>query len=133
MSELTRAALATPDMPVLGICAGCQVLNIQQAVRSSRTSPRTTQHPRSCMPVMTAGKKGFNKHVVTFEADSKLGKIYTAPLAVPTAHHQCIDKVASGFRVVAKTADGLPEAIEKLGGGFVVGRAIPPRKRLRSE
>src|SRR6201999_1408959 len=73
-------------------------------------------------------RKGFNKHVVTFESDSKLGKIYSAPLSVPTSHHQCIDKVASGFRVVAKSADGLPEAIEKTGDRFVVGVQFHPER-----
>ena len=125
---LTRAALAKPDLPILGICAGCQVLNIQPGGSLIQDIP--THQPKSA--IMHAShdgwKNGFNKHVVTFETDSKLGKIYSAPLAVPTAHHQCIDKVASGFRVVAKTADGLPEAIEKIGDGFVVGVQFHPER-----
>ncbi len=126
--ELTKAALATPDMPVLGICAGCQVLNIQPGGSLIQDIP-THQPTSKIMHASHDGwKKGFNKHVVTFEADSKLGKIYTAPLAVPTAHHQCIDKVASGFRVVAKSADGLPEAIEKTGAAFVVGVQFHPER-----
>ncbi len=126
--DLTRAALATPDLPILGICAGCQVLNIQPG--GSLTQDIPTHHPES--KVMHASrdgwKKGFNKHVVTFESDSKLGKIYTAPLAVPTSHHQCIDKVASGFKVVGKSADGLPEAIEKNDSNFVVGVQFHPER-----
>ncbi|CAN5545173.1 hypothetical protein BH10CYA1_BH10CYA1_19130 [soil metagenome] len=126
--ELIKAALTTPDMPVLGICAGCQVLNIQPGGSLIQDIP-THQPTSKIMHASHDGwKKGFNKHVVTFEADSKLGKIYKTPLAVPTAHHQCIDKVASGFRVVAKTADGLPEAIEKLGAGFVVGVQFHPER-----
>lgn len=126
--DLTRAALATPDLPILGICAGCQVLNIQPG--GSLTQDIPTHHPES--KVMHASrdgwKKGFNRHVVTFESDSKLGKIYTAPLAVPTSHHQCIDKVASGFKVVGKSADGLPEAIEKNDSNFVVGVQFHPER-----
>lgn len=126
--ELTKTALATPDMPILGICAGCQVLNIQPGGSLIQDIP--THQPTS--KVMHAShdgwKKGFNKHEVTFETDSKLGAIYKAPLAVPTAHHQCIDKVAPGFRVVAKTADGLPEAIEKVGDRFVVGVQFHPER-----
>ncbi|MBI2810143.1 MAG: gamma-glutamyl-gamma-aminobutyrate hydrolase family protein [Candidatus Melainabacteria bacterium] len=126
--ELTKAALATPDLPVLGICAGCQVLNIQPGGSLIQDIP-THQPASKIMHASHDGwKKGFNKHVVTFETDSKLGKIYKTPLAVPTAHHQCIDKVASGFRVVAKTADGLPEAIEKTGAAFVVGVQFHPER-----
>lgn len=126
--ELTRAALATPGMPILGICAGCQVLNIQPG--GSLTQDIPSGHPES--KIMHASpdgwKKGFNKHVVTFEPGSKLGKLYTAPLAVPTSHHQCIEKVAPGFKVVGKAADGLPEAIEKTDANFVVGVQFHPER-----
>ncbi len=126
--ELTKSALATPDMPILGICAGCQVLNIQPGGSLIQDIP-THQPTSKIMHASHDGwKKGFNKHEVTFEADSKLGTIYKAPLSVPTSHHQCIDKVAPGFRVVAKTADGLPEAIEKVGGRFVVGVQFHPER-----
>jgi putative glutamine amidotransferase len=126
--ELVKAALATPDLPILGICAGCQALNIQPGGSLIQDIP--SHQPKST--VMHAShdgwKNGFNRHTVEFVADSKLGKIYTAPLAVPTAHHQCIDKVASGFRVVAKTSDGLTEAIEKTGDGFVIGVQFHPER-----
>ncbi len=126
--ELTKAALATPDLPILGICAGCQVLNIQPGGSLIQDIP--THHPEST--VMHAShdgwKKGFSKHVVTFDADSKLGKIYGSPLAVPTSHHQCIDKVAAGFKVVGKAPDGLPEAIEKTDSTFVVGVQFHPER-----
>lgn len=126
--ELTKTALATPDLPILGICAGCQVLNIQSG--GSLTQDIPTHHPEST--IMHASrdgwKKGFNKHTVTFEADSKLGKIYKAPLAVPTSHHQCVDKIAAGFKIVGRSADGLPEAIEKTGAKFVVGVQFHPER-----
>jgi putative glutamine amidotransferase len=126
--ELTKAALETPDLPILGICAGCQVLNIQPGGSLIQDIP--SHQPKSA--IMHAShdgwKKGFNKHTVKFESDSKLGKIYSAPLAVPTAHHQCIDRVATGFRVVARTEDGLPEAIEKTGERFVVGVQYHPER-----
>lgn len=126
--ELTKTALATPDLPILGICAGCQVLNIQPG--GSLTQDIPTHHPEST--VMHASrdgwKKGFNKHTVTFEADSKLGRIYKAPLSVPTSHHQCVDKVAAGFKIVGRSADGLPEAIEKTGSKFVVGVQFHPER-----
>ncbi len=126
--ELTKAALETEDLPILGICAGCQVLNIQPGGSLIQDIPSHQPNSTIMHSSHDGWKKGFNKHTVQFESDSKLGKIYGAPLAVPTAHHQCIDKVADGFRVVARTADGLPEAIEKTGERFVVGVQYHPER-----
>lgn len=126
--ELTRAALADADLPILGICAGCQVLNIQTGGSLIQDIP--SHQPNSkIMHASPAGwTKGFNKHNVDFEAGSKLAHLYGAPLSVTTSHHQCIDRLAEGFHVVARSADGLPEAIEKSGSRFVIGVQYHPER-----
>ncbi|HEY9676932.1 MAG TPA: gamma-glutamyl-gamma-aminobutyrate hydrolase family protein [Drouetiella sp.] len=125
---LTKAALETSDMPILGICAGCQILNIEPGGSLIQDIPSHQPNAKVMHASPDGWKKGFNRHEVQFEKDSKLGKLYPAPLSVPTSHHQCIENVASGFRVVAKSTDGLPEAIEKTGDRFVVGVQFHPER-----
>jgi putative glutamine amidotransferase len=126
---LSKQALADKTLPVLGICAGCQVLNIGGGGSLVQDIP--THFPES--KVAHASKegwtKGFNTHGVTFQKESRLHSIYgDAPLVVPTSHHQCVGKVGADFVVVGRTADGLPEAIEKPGDRFVVGVQFHPER-----
>ena len=112
--RLAKMALEDKYKPVLGICAGCQILNIAGGGSLIQDIPshvkngivkhrRPADHPKN-IPF---------KHTVKIDKDSRLGKIYQIEqLQVPTAHHQCVDKVATDFSVVAHAEDGMVEAIE---------------------
>jgi GMP synthase-like glutamine amidotransferase len=50
---------------------------------------------------------------VAIEGGSRLAAaIGGAPLAVNSHHHQCVKRLAPGFRVAARAPDGVVEAIE---------------------
>ncbi len=116
--RLAKMALEDKSKPVLGICAGCQILNIAgggsliQDIPShvkAHVKERKTLHRR---PADHPKNIPF-KHKVKIDKDSRLGTIYgIEELPVPTAHHQCVDKVAKDFSVVAHAEDGMVEAIE---------------------
>ncbi len=58
-------------------------------------------------------------HVVNIEPDSRLAGILSAVEArVYSNHHQAVKDLADGFRIVARTADGVPEAMERTDGRF---------------
>jgi putative glutamine amidotransferase len=117
--DLLAAAL-TAGLPVLGICRGLQLLNIAQG-------GTLHQHLGDLRPPAQgpAGEAGhtpqpgtFGSHPVRVATGSMLAAILQAdqPFAVPTAHHQAIDRLGAGLTATAWTADGIIEAAELTGG-----------------
>ena len=122
--ELLAAALAA-GLPVLGICRGLQLLNIalggtlHQHLADLRPP---AERPSAEGPAGDAGHTPqpgtFGSHPVRVAAGSMLAGIMPGdgPLAVPTAHHQAIDRLGAGLTATAWAADGIIEAAELAGG-----------------
>jgi putative glutamine amidotransferase len=109
--ELSLVKLALQrGLPMLAICRGAQALNIacggtlhQHIADHRQTAPATEP-----------------THAVEIESRSRLHRIMrTRTAGVNSFHHQAVDQVGDGLRVVARAGDGTVEAIE--GDGFVVG------------
>ncbi|MFJ2673318.1 gamma-glutamyl-gamma-aminobutyrate hydrolase family protein [Streptomyces sp. NPDC087525] len=107
---LIEAALAS-GTPLLGICRGMQLLNValggtlRQHV-DGHTSP-------------VAG--AFGEHPVTPVAGTRYGALVPEGFAVPTHHHQTVDRLGKGLTVSAVAADGTVEAVELPGPRWVLG------------
>ncbi|MBP7861721.1 gamma-glutamyl-gamma-aminobutyrate hydrolase family protein [bacterium] len=133
--RLAKMALADKYKPVLGICAGCQILNIAAGGSLIQDIPShvkdgKTMHRR---PASYSKTVPF-KHNVKIDKESRLGKIYQVEqLQVPTSHHQCVNKVANKFTVVARADDGMTEAIEADGEDkFLFGVQWHPERDYES-
>jgi putative glutamine amidotransferase len=112
---LVRAALEE-RVPVLGICRGMQVLNVAMG-------GDLLQHLPEVEGVL-AHKEApgvFSTRQVKFDADSWLGR--TLGETAPTAchHHQAVNRLAAGLRIVGWADDGTPEAVEADDGAPVIG------------
>lgn len=126
---LAKTVLEDKTLPFLGICAGCQAMNIAGGGSLMQDIP--SQKPDSKVKHSSphGWKVGFNKHAVELEKDSKIASsLGKTNLEVVTSHHQCVDKPATGFIVKAKSPDGVVEAIEKEGDRFVVGVQWHPER-----
>ena len=89
------------DKPILGICAGVQVINV---CFGGSLYQDIENHTR---------KVAITIHPINIEKGSFLEKIYnTNQIKVNSFHHQAINKVAENFKVVATSEDGIVEAIE---------------------
>ncbi|MFJ9948988.1 gamma-glutamyl-gamma-aminobutyrate hydrolase family protein [Kitasatospora sp. NPDC091207] len=113
-SALLRAALAA-GMPLLGICRGMQVLNVV-------CGGSLVQHlPDVVVPDVHGGSPGkYGEHTVRPVPGTLLGGLLPeSELAVPTFHHQAVDRLGAGLRVSAHAPDGTVEAVE--GPGFTLG------------
>ena len=107
---LALAAVAR-GMPLLGICRGSQALNVacggtlHQHVDGHRQTAAATEPT----------------HEVAVETGSRLHRITRSRrLAVNSFHHQAVDKLGEGLKVVARADDGTVEGIEGP-GSFTIG------------
>lgn len=126
---LAKIVVEETEMPFLGICAGCQALNISQGGSLVQDIPTKLPEMKVAHASKDGWQTGFNVHEVTFEKGAKLKEIYALDtLSVPTSHHQCVDKLGKDLKVAARTADGLTEAVEMPGRRFVFGVQWHPER-----
>lgn len=112
---LARDALAG-GVPLLAICRGLQIVNVARGGTLVAHLPECygdqVQHrlpPRE--PV---------SHSVCVVADSRLSRIIgEGSLDVMSWHHQAVERLGEGLRVVAHAADGVVEAIEATVPGWM--------------
>ena len=98
-------------IPVLGICRGVQVVNVYfggslcQDI-SNEWQPKTT--------IRHGQPAGNYAHTVDVEPGSRLAALLgeTKGIKVNSQHHQCVKRLAPGFRIVARAPDGVVEGIE---------------------
>lgn len=123
--ELVPRALER-ELPILGMCRGSQVLNVALGgtlVQDLSLVPEWTDHPSD--PGWPRWKKveraslheeplpPHPRHAIEIEPDSLLASaLETTSAEVCSFHHQAIDRLGDGVRVVARAPDGVPEAIE---------------------
>jgi putative glutamine amidotransferase len=115
---LARAALSRPDLPILCICRGMQLLNVAlggdlvahipdhygDAVIHRHPELQATQHP------------------VRIDPASRLARMLgETDLVVHSVHHQAVGRLGKGLRAVAWSPDGVVEAVESDNHRFVLG------------
>ncbi len=111
-------------MPILAICRGAQALNVACGGTLHQHVPGHRQTELATQPTQD----------VEIAARSRLASIMgTRAVRVNSFHHQAIDRVGRGLRVVARAADGTVEGVE--GAGFVIGvqwhaETLTPHLRL---
>jgi putative glutamine amidotransferase len=118
---LVELALAG-DLPLLGICMGCQWINVvaggdliqdipSQVGTAVRHAPKETFHPARVAP------------------DSHLASILgRTELEVNSSHHQAIGRLAPRLRAVAWAPDGIIEAAEGPGERFLLAVQWHPER-----
>ena len=104
---ITRLAY-NRQIPMLGICRGIQTLAIALGgeVDQDISDKGTVKHSQNA-------DRSEPTHSVTIAPDSILAQLYNDErIAVNSFHHQAVKAAGNQFRVVAKAADGIIEAIE---------------------
>jgi putative glutamine amidotransferase len=131
---LMNEVLNKTNIPVLGICAGSQLLNIVlggtliQDIKSEFPDS-SVQHSDNKDPA----KNGHHKHEIVIEAGTILSGLYAQTrVAVPTSHHQAIRRVAGSLRVAALSLDGVIEAVEMPSRAFTIGVQWHPERDFDS-
>ncbi len=127
--RLLKNVLDRRDMPILGICLGCQLLNV--GLGGSLIQDIKKRFPQS--EVMHASpngwQDGFNRHDVNLVKGTRVHEIYGIErLTVSTSHHQAVNAVGKGLTVAAHCDDGVIEAVELPDRRFVIGVQWHPER-----
>jgi gamma-glutamyl-gamma-aminobutyrate hydrolase PuuD len=123
--ELVRRA-KTLGLPTLCVCRGLQVLNV--ALDGTLIQHLPDEVGEDVAHAGAKGKDGL--HGVEIESGSHLSRILGTTETKPaSSHHQAIDRVAKGLRVVARSPDdGVVEAVEAEGHPWLIGVQWHPER-----
>ncbi|HYF53230.1 MAG TPA: gamma-glutamyl-gamma-aminobutyrate hydrolase family protein [Salinarimonas sp.] len=114
--ELRVLREALPQgVPVLGICRGAQMINVSLG-GSLHTDIHAVYVEAPRMRTVLARK------MVAIEPGSRLDRILRCnPCRVNALHHQSVDRLGRGLRVVARDESGIVQAIETMEDRFLLG------------
>jgi putative glutamine amidotransferase len=103
-------------MPVMGVGAGMQLLNVSQGgtlfLHVPEDLPRAIPHWDAMDP--------NHRHALEIEMGTLMERVYgEGEIRVNSSHHMAVDDVAPGFVVTARCPDGVVEAIESTIDGWV--------------
>jgi putative glutamine amidotransferase len=104
------------NIPTLAICRGTQVANVAFGGSLIQHVPDVVgmRVPHERKRSDGTGVKGvIAEHIVTVEPNTRLAAILgTTELATSARHHQSLGHISGDLRVVARTSDGIVEAVE---------------------
>lgn len=116
LPELLIARLAyNRQLPMLGICRGIQTLAVALGGKVDQDIKASIKHSQDA-------DRSEPTHSVDIAEDSTLYHLYGEPtLYVNSFHHQAVSEPGSKFRVVARSKDGIVEAMESTEYKSIVG------------
>ena len=120
-------------LPVPGFCHGCQAMNVAQG--GSIVQDIVAEFGDEVSHRTRSGT-GEYAHEVTLEPQSALNESSAALRAMTnSAHHQSINRVGAGLKVIACTSDGVIEAVEgdAMADQFILGLQWHPGRLAASD
>ena len=112
--ELALLRAAPPQLPVLGVCRGMQVMAVAAGGTLEQHVPDVVGHEGH-----SPGGAAFGDTTISLAPGSRLAGLLETSVPVRCHHHQAV-RTHPGFEPVAWAADGLLEAIEVPGAPFRV-------------
>lgn len=105
--KLLLEAFRAADKRILGICRGCQVVNVF-------CGGTLHQHlPDAFDPVLWHSGNITGRHSVTVAPGTLLASLLGGgEILVNSSHHQAVEKPGAGLCITAKAPDGVVEALE---------------------
>jgi putative glutamine amidotransferase len=119
--QLTKWSIAD-GKPLLGICRGHQIINVAAGGTLYQDTTELTGSIKHDYFPTQGFSRDHRAHDVTIAPGSHLARFYQTHTAVVNSmHHQGLRDIGEGLRVSATAPDGLAEAVEGHGRGWLVG------------
>jgi len=113
-----------PHLPVLGICRGIQAMNVFAGGTLIQDIPSQLE---AAMKHSQSAPGWYGTHDIEIAPASELARtLGPDTVRVNTFHHEAVDVVAEGFRVAARSSDGVVEAIERQDAAYCLGVQFHP-------
>ena len=104
-------AAASDGKPFLGICRGCQVMNV--ALGGTLYTHIPDQLPNALDHSYPGNMRTVLVHEIKIEEGTRIAEIFGEPIIkVNSLHHQGLKDIPSSLRIAGHAPDGLVEAIE---------------------
>ena len=128
--HLAEAALKK-ELPILGICRGCQLLNVAAGGTIVQDIPAEYGKDKVIKHAQVA-PRWYATHTVQFNTGSRLAQIFgSEELVINSYHHQSVKEPAAGFQATAFAKDGIIEGIEKDNHRFTIGVQWHPEQMFQ--
>ena len=119
--KMLEAFLPT-GKPILGICRGCQFLNVYLGGTLHQHIARHSQFKL----------RGKGCHRASVLPETVLSSLLPETVFVNSLHHQAVDKPGAGLKISARAEDGTVEAIELTDHPFCVALQWHPEHLSRT-
>jgi putative glutamine amidotransferase len=104
-------AAASDGKPFLGICRGCQVMNV--ALGGTLYTHIPDQLPNALDHSYPGNMRTVLVHEIKIEEGTRMAEIFGEPIIkVNSLHHQGLKDIPASIRIAGHAPDGLVEAIE---------------------
>ncbi|WP_152656653.1 gamma-glutamyl-gamma-aminobutyrate hydrolase family protein [Oceanobacillus sp. CFH 90083] len=108
------------DKPVLGVCRGCQILNV--VTGGTMYQDLVSQYPKPLIQHTQKAAFHHRSHAISVSPASLLEKLVQATeIRVNSYHHQANRSLGKDFMISAVAGDGVIEAFESKKHRFVLG------------
>ena len=115
-----------PEKPILGICRGCQILNV--GMGGTLYQDLRSQVP-GCIRHQQQQSSHYASHKATVAEGSKLHEIYgSTEVMVNSFHHQAVKDLGAGLVITARASDGIVEGFEKPDHPYFVAAQWHPER-----
>jgi len=113
-------SLIPKDLPVLGICGGCQFLNVIRGGSLHQHLPDVVGHDEH--------SGGTIQNYMVSEQSGLAAASQSLKISGKSYHHQSVDRLGVGLVVTAHSEDGTVEAVEDPSRSFCIGVQWHPER-----
>ncbi|MDI6601663.1 MAG: gamma-glutamyl-gamma-aminobutyrate hydrolase family protein [Thermoanaerobacteraceae bacterium] len=133
ITELELIKLAADlDMPILGICRGCQAINVSlggSLYQDISLKPGALNHRQD-----DDTPKWYPYHDITMDKESIIYDIFgQRVIGVNSFHHQAVKEIGNGLKITAVAKDDIPEVIEGTNHSFILGVQFHPERMFQND